>query len=69
MKISLILITAAASFWACNRTSDQSDAYGNFEAVETIVSAQATGMLETFTVEEGKQLNSGESVGLVDTFY
>jgi HlyD family secretion protein len=35
--------------------------------VETIVSAQATGMLETFLVEEGKQLNSGETVGLVDT--
>ncbi|QHT71057.1 HlyD family efflux transporter periplasmic adaptor subunit [Rhodocytophaga rosea] len=67
MKTILILITAAASFWACNRNNDQSDAYGNFEAVETIVSAQATGMLESFTVEEGKQLNSGETVGLVDT--
>jgi HlyD family secretion protein len=67
MKLIIILITAATSFWACNRNNDQSDAYGNFEAVETIVSAQATGMLETFTVEEGKQLNSGETVGLVDT--
>ncbi len=46
---------------------ETSDAFGNFEATETTVSAQAEGMLLSFTAEEGDQLAVGEGVGLVDT--
>ncbi|MES2732089.1 MAG: HlyD family efflux transporter periplasmic adaptor subunit [Bacteroidota bacterium] len=51
----------------CNRAEEQSDAYGNFEAIETIVSAEATGMLQSFVVEEGQQYRVGQAVGHIDT--
>ncbi|MDQ2665519.1 MAG: HlyD family efflux transporter periplasmic adaptor subunit [Gemmatimonadota bacterium] len=43
------------------------DAYGNFEAVEVLVSSQATGQLQWFTPAEGTTLAAGAVVGLVDT--
>ncbi len=46
---------------------DAPDAYGNFEATETTVSAEAEGRLLSFTVDEGDVLAEGEVVGLVDT--
>lgn len=51
----------------CGEEEEQSDAYGNFEAVETIVSAEATGALQRFTVEEGQTLQAGQPVGQIDT--
>ncbi|MBD3748777.1 MAG: HlyD family efflux transporter periplasmic adaptor subunit [Sphingobacteriales bacterium] len=54
-------------FTACKSTEPTPDAYGNFEADETIVSSRADGNLEVFNVEEGTVLNAGENVGLVDT--
>lgn len=56
----LLLLTA------CNPADDSADAYGNFEAVETTVSAQATGELQSFTVQEGESLDSGQMVGRID---
>jgi HlyD family secretion protein len=52
---------------ACRNDNPESDAYGNFEATETIVSAEATGTLAQFSVEEGQPLKAGQAVGLVDT--
>lgn len=46
---------------------DAPDAYGNFEATETVVSAQAEGRLLALTVDEGDVLAAGATVGLVDT--
>jgi HlyD family secretion protein len=43
------------------------DAYGNFEATETVVSAEADGRLLALRVDEGDVLAEGETVGLVDT--
>ena len=43
------------------------DAYGNFEANEVVVAAQASGQLRSFTPEEGADLPVGAVVGLVDT--
>lgn len=51
---------------ACQDNTDTADAYGNFEAVETTVSAQATGVLQQFAVEEGQSLKAGQSVGQID---
>ena len=51
---------------ACSNNG-KSDAYGNFEAVSVTVSGEGTGKLNTFIVEEGKQLKAGEMVGLIDT--
>ncbi len=53
--------------WACQNDSDTADAYGNFEAVETTVSAEATGVLQQFTAEEGQELRVDQVVGQIET--
>ena len=51
---------------ACGNDSEP-DAYGNFEANEVVVSAEAAGQLRTFALAEGEQIAAGAVVGLVDT--
>jgi len=51
---------------AC-RAEKAPDAYGNFEANEVTVSAQAAGQLLTFVPTEGVHVDRGVVVGLVDT--
>lgn len=70
MKSTSIYIIAA--FFAlilssCAGNGEKSDAYGNFEADEVIVSSQANGMISYLDVDEGAELNSGAVVGVVDT--
>lgn len=62
-----LLLLIMLSLIACTETDLKSDAYGNFEAVETIVSAQATGALVSFLIEEGQTLQAGQAVGQIDT--
>lgn len=52
---------------SCNNGENDFDASGTFEADETIISAQASGVLLSFEVEEGQRLEPGELVGCVDT--
>ena len=59
------LITALAALIACNN-KHQFDASGNFEADEVIVSAQQTGQLIDYDVEEGKTLTEGQKVGQIN---
>lgn len=47
--------------------NDKSDAYGQFEAVETRVSAKMSGELLSFTVSEGEDIEVGEKVAVIDT--
>jgi HlyD family secretion protein len=42
------------------------DAYGNVEAIEVVVSAQAAGQLTKFAVTDGQRLNAGAVVGSID---
>lgn len=51
----------------CNRSDNQFDASGVFEATEVTVSAQGNGKLMSLTVEEGSQLAADSAVGLIDT--
>jgi HlyD family secretion protein len=51
---------------SCGKNEKRSDAYGNFEAVETIVSAEATGKLVDFNIEEGQLLEKDVTVGNID---
>ncbi len=66
MKIKYLIIFIAF-FSACNGNDDKADAYGNFEAVETLISAQANGEILKFDVEKGMQLKAGQQVALIDT--
>ncbi|MFZ4741557.1 MAG: HlyD family secretion protein [Bacteroidales bacterium] len=52
---------------SCNKNNEKSDAYGNFEATEVIISSQGTGKILAFDINEGKTLKSGETYGFVDT--
>jgi len=45
----------------------KSDAYGNFEATEILVSAEGDGKLMNFDIEEGKELKANAVVGYIDT--
>lgn len=50
---------------ACSEKIDY-DASGNFEADEVIVSAQQSGQLLAFNLQEGDTLSAGEAVGQID---
>ena len=61
--ISILLISISS----CNSNSDLADGYGNFEAIETIISAETNGKLLEFTVKEGQTLKKDAIVGYIDT--
>lgn len=68
MKNIIIPLLAISVFIAsCTKKDNRSDAYGNFEAVETIVSAEASGKILQFNVEEGQKLEQDAIVGYIDT--
>lgn len=52
---------------ACTSNDDKSDAYGNFETDETIVSSEISGKLIDFDAELGLEIEEGETFGSVDT--
>jgi HlyD family secretion protein len=56
-----------ASLFSCNKNNDKADGYGNFEATEVTISAQANGNIEYLNLEEGAVLEPKIQVGLVDT--
>ncbi len=62
-----IILTGLILAQGCSKTAPLSDAYGNFEAREVTVAAEASGRLLQLEVEEGGQLQAGQTVGLVDT--
>lgn len=67
MRTVFTAIILAAILPACRSNDDQADAYGNFEAVETVVSAEGTGKLLSFMVEEGMTLPADTIVGWIDS--
>lgn len=52
---------------ACSSNKNKYDATGTFEAVEVTVSAEASGKLLRFDVEQGSVWRAGEQVGIIDT--
>ncbi len=63
----LVGIALVGTITSCNSSSDRADAYGNFEAKEVIISAEAMGKVLSLTLEEGDQLAKDKVVGLIDT--
>jgi len=66
MKILSVLLMMSLLIVSCKRDS-KSDAYGNFESREIIVSALASGQLVTLNIDEGQVNDSGIVVGNIDT--
>ncbi len=61
------LCSLLALFSACGSGAPKYDATGTFETTEVLVSAEASGRLLYFDIEEGMLLKAGEEVGVVDT--
>jgi HlyD family secretion protein len=66
MKYSSFLFLLLA-LSACTEEIPLADAYGNFEATSTTVSAEANGRLLYLSIEEGEVVPPGKLIGLVDT--
>lgn len=62
-----ILMAGVLALTSCRNGKDRPDAYGTFEADEITISSLANGRLLRFSVEEGMLLDSGQTVGYVDT--
>ena len=52
---------------SCQQSTIKPDASGTFETTEVIVSAEGTGQILDFTVEEGMALTEGQLVGHIDS--
>jgi len=66
-KNILLLIVLLSGIISCEEKKDIHDASGSFEAVETIISAEANGKILQFNIEEGQQLDSGQVIGFLDS--
>lgn len=67
MKKSFLLFLTSATLLSCNNSEKEFDASGTFEAVETIISADATGTINAFDIEEGQLLASNQIIGYIDS--
>jgi HlyD family secretion protein len=67
MKAKYFLLSIIGLLAACSGNNNKSDAYGNFEVDDVMISAEANGKLLTFTVEEGKKIATNELVAVIDT--
>ncbi|MGG8495196.1 HlyD family secretion protein [Tenacibaculum sp. TC6] len=62
-----LLLWVTIFFSNCKNNSDKADGYGNFEATEITISAENTGKLISFQIEEGAVVKQNEFVGCIDT--
>jgi HlyD family secretion protein len=61
-------LAVAGLLWLASCTpKTQFDASGTFETEETIISAEATGRIKEFNIEEGQTLKAGQYIGFIDT--
>ncbi len=66
MKQTAFIALILFATMACSRT-EKSDAYGNFETDEVILSSQANGKILFLKLQEGQTVSLGDTLGLVDT--
>ncbi|MCH5312638.1 MAG: HlyD family efflux transporter periplasmic adaptor subunit [Prevotella sp.] len=66
MRHIFIYAAAAMAFAACG-DKNEFDASGTFEATEITVSAESTGRILRFDVEEGMPVKAGAEVGVIDS--
>lgn len=66
MKKIIMSFVAVVCLTACSEKNDF-DATGTFEAVDVVVSSEATGKIVSFDALEGMTVTRGEVVGVVDS--
>lgn len=67
MKTKYLIPFIAIILAACSGKENQSDAYGNFEVDDIMISAESTGKLLYFIAEEGKNIPAGLLMAVIDT--
>lgn len=67
MKNLLAVLVLFLFLISCASKEEASDAFGNFECEEVIVSAETMGIITEFAVNEGEKLSKNQLVALVDT--
>jgi len=66
-KNLLFLLVLIPGLNACRESGIDHDASGTFEAVETIISAEANGKILQLNLEEGMELKAGQVIGCIDS--
>lgn len=64
---SFAICHLSISLSSCKGNENEYDASGTFEATETIVSAEANGVIKAFNITEGDALKAGQRVGYMDS--
>ena len=67
MKNLFSLIIFFVLVTSCKNNAPEFDASGTFEAEETIISAQATGVIKELQLEEGQELKVNQYIGFIDS--
>ena len=67
MKQLIQLTTLGFLLFSCTKKNEMADATGSFEAIETIISAEANGKLLLFGINEGDQVKAGQLIGYIDS--
>ena len=67
MKSAVYLLGLAVLFFSCHNEDGEYDATGVFETTEVIVSAQGTGEIMRFDIDEGKNVDAEVELGYIDT--
>lgn len=67
MKATLKLIAFGILISACSDSDQSFDASGTFEAVEIIVSSEASGVIQQLDVEEGLMVAVNQPLGYIDS--
>jgi len=63
----LFIATVLIFQLACNNKKNNFDASGSFETEETIISAEASGVIKSFQLDEGQELKAGTLIGYIDS--
>jgi len=67
MKKTIIPVLLLVLIAGCSGREDLSDAYGNFETIEYMISAEGNGKILELDLDEGDDLSAGQVVGFIDT--
>ena len=67
MKNLLLILALTLLISSCSKKEHEADAWGNFEAVDFILSSQTNGQIIHFPVNEGDRIEEGTLIAIIDT--
>jgi HlyD family secretion protein len=67
MKKIILTVLSAIGLFSCTNDKNSYDASGTFETTETIVAAEANGIIKQLNIEEGQILKAGQHIGYIDS--